>query len=125
MIPLKGKQWNYTNSLIPICNRIPSVINYGIQNISGKCNFDNLYAREVKAQYNSNLTYTFAAAFCKYLIDQYGLEYFYKLYYDQEITTDNFMQKVTAITGKTEQQIKNGVEGIILGNTPQTTKKSR
>lgn len=82
--------------------------------LSGKCNFDNLYAREVKAQYNSNLTYTFAAAFCKYLIDQYGLEYFYKLYYDKEITTDNFMQKVTAITGKTEQQIKNGVEGMIF-----------
>ncbi|WP_316842596.1 hypothetical protein [Pedobacter gandavensis] len=82
--------------------------------LSGKCHFDNLYAREVKEQYNGSLTYTFAAAFCKYLIDQYGLDYFYKLYYNKEITTENFLQKVSASTGKTELEIKQGVEAVIF-----------
>lgn len=81
---------------------------------SRKCNFDNLYSREVQQQYNSNLTYTFAAVFCKYLIDNYGLDYFYKLYYNKEITTNNFMEKISQITGKSQAEIKKEVEKLIL-----------
>ena len=80
----------------------------------GDCNFENLYAREVKQQYNSSLTYTFAAAFCKYLISNYGLDFFYKLYYDKEITTNNFIEKVSQKTGKSPAQIKRAVEKLIL-----------
>ncbi len=83
---------------------------------TGQCNFDNLYAREVKQQYSSSFTYTFAAAFCKYLIDNYGLDYFYKLYYNKEITTENFMEKVSETTGKSQAEIRNGVEKLILQN---------
>ncbi|ETZ20208.1 hypothetical protein [Pedobacter sp. V48] len=81
---------------------------------TGKCTFDNLYERKVEQQYNSSLTYTFAAVFCKYLIDNYGLEYFYKLYYNREITSSNFIKKVSEITGKSQDKIKEGVEVIIL-----------
>lgn len=81
---------------------------------TGQCNFDNLYAREVKQQYSSTLTYTFAGAFCKYLIDNYGLDYFYKLYYNEAITTENFMEKVSESTGKSQAEIRKGVEKLIL-----------
>ena len=80
----------------------------------GDCNFENLYAREVKQQYSSGLTYTFAAAFCKYLIGNYGMDFFYKLYYNKEITTKNFMEKVSQKTGKSPEQLKKGVEKLIL-----------
>lgn len=80
----------------------------------GKCNFDNLYARNVEQKNNSNLTYTFAAVLCKYLIDNYGLDYFYKLYYNKEITTANFIEKITEATGKSKAEIKQGVEKLIL-----------
>jgi len=83
---------------------------------TGQCNFDNLYAREVKQTYSSSLTYTFAAAFCKYLIDNYGLNYFYKLYYNREITTENFMEKISKTTGKSQAEIRKGVEKLILQN---------
>lgn len=79
-----------------------------------KCNFDMLYKREVFDQYNSNLTYTFAATFCKYIIDQYGLDFFYKLYYDNSINTNNFIEKVMEKTGKDREEIRIGVEKIFL-----------
>lgn len=81
---------------------------------TGKCNFDNLYAREVEQRYNSNLTYTFAGVFCKYLIDNYGLDYFYKLYYNKEITTENFLEKISEKTGKSQMELKRSVEKLIL-----------
>lgn len=83
---------------------------------SDVCNFNNLYAREVKQQYNSSLTYTFAAACCKFLIDNYGLAYFYKIYYNKEITTTNFMEKISGITGKSQKEIREGIEKLILQN---------
>ena len=81
---------------------------------TGGCTFENLYERKVEQKYNSNLTYAFAGAFCKYLIDTYGLEFFYKLYYNKEITTANFIEKITEITGESKREIVKGVEKIIL-----------
>ncbi|KQC01815.1 hypothetical protein [Pedobacter sp. Hv1] len=80
----------------------------------GNCNFDKLYAREVDQKYSSSLTYAFAAVCCKYLIENYGLEYFYKIYYDKEITTANFLEKVSVITGKSQAELKKSIEALIL-----------
>lgn len=81
---------------------------------NGKCTFENLYDRKVDQKYNSNLTYEFAGVFCKYLIDKYGLEFFYKLYYNKEITTANFIEKVSELTGTSKKEIVEGVEKMIL-----------
>lgn len=81
---------------------------------TGDCNFDNLYAREVNGKYNSSLTYTFAAACCKYLIDHYGTDFFYQLYYDKSITSDNFLEKVRQKTGKSREALKTEIEKEIL-----------
>ena len=83
---------------------------------TGKCTFDNLYERKVEQQFNSNLTYAFAGVFCKYLIDKYGLEFFYKLYYDKEITTTNFMEKIIEATGESRKEIVEGIEKMIVGS---------
>jgi hypothetical protein len=80
----------------------------------GACNFDNLYAREVGGQFSSNLTYTFGAVFCQYLIDNYGFDFFYKLYYDKSITSENFLDKVSIATSKNKEKIKQEVEKLIL-----------
>ncbi|PYF74965.1 hypothetical protein B0O44_103411 [Pedobacter nutrimenti] len=79
-----------------------------------KYSFDDLYFRKVKQQYSSSLTYTFAAVFCKYLIENYGLDYFYKLYYDPEITSNNFLEMLVKKTGKNKKQLKEAVEKLIL-----------
>lgn len=81
---------------------------------SGNCNFDKLYARDIDQKYNSSLSYTFAAACCKFLIDNYGLDYFYKIYYNKEITTANFIEKISEITGKSKAEIRKGIENLIL-----------
>lgn len=81
---------------------------------SGNCNFDKLYAREVNGKYSSSLTYTFAAACCKYLIDHYGINFLYQLYYDKSITSDNFLEKVMLKTGKNREELKTGIEKEIL-----------
>ncbi|RZM25686.1 MAG: hypothetical protein EOO88_18400 [Pedobacter sp.] len=83
---------------------------------SGDCSFNTLYTRNVGQKYSSSLTYAFAAACCKYLIDNYGLEYFYKIYYNTEITTENFLEKVSMITGKTKTELQTGIEKTILVN---------
>lgn len=80
---------------------------------AGKCDFDKLYRREVGQQYSSSLTYTFAAVFCKYLIDNYGLDYFYGLYYDQKINSDNFLETLIRKTGKSKEEIKKEIEKLI------------
>lgn len=80
---------------------------------AGKCDFDNLYLRQVQQQYSSSLTYAFAAVFCKYLIDNYGMDYFYKLYYDKEITSDNFLEILIKKTGKSKAEIKKEIEKLI------------
>ena len=80
---------------------------------AGKCDFDKLYLREVEQQYSSSLTYTFAAVFCKYLIDNYGLDYFYELYYDQKINSDNFLKTLIRKTGKSKEEIKKEIEKLI------------
>lgn len=82
---------------------------------TGKYTFDDLYFRRIKQQYNSNLTYTFAAVCCKYLIDHYGLDYFYELYYDPSITTDNFLASVAKKTGKSQAEITTSIENVLLG----------
>lgn len=83
---------------------------------TGKCNFDNLYDRKISNAQNSNPTYIFAAAFCQYLIETLGLKKFYELYYDKDITTLNFLEKVKEYTHKTKEEIKTGIEKIILNN---------
>lgn len=80
----------------------------------GDCNFDNLYAREVGSKYSSNLTYTFAATFCKYIIDNFGFDLFYKLYYDKNISSTNFIEKLTNSTGKDKETLIKEVEKMIL-----------
>jgi len=81
---------------------------------AGKYTFDDLYYRRIKEQYNSNLTYTFAAVCCKYLIDTYGLDYFYQLYYDTNITTDNFLEAVVKKTGKSKAETVKAIENVML-----------
>ncbi len=81
----------------------------------GGCNFDNLYAREVGGQFSSSLTYTFGAVFCQYLIDNHGFDFFYKLYYDKSITSENFLDKVSTATNKSKEKIKQEVEKLIVG----------
>ena len=81
---------------------------------SGECNFDKLYAREINGKYSSSLTYTFAAACCKYLIDHYGINFLYQLYYDKSITSDNFLEKVMLKTGRSREELKTGIEKEIL-----------
>jgi len=81
---------------------------------SGKCNFENLFEKKVDQKYNSSLTYTFAGAFCEYLIKSYGLDFFYKLYYDKEITTANFIERIINETGKSKKEVIEGVEKIIM-----------
>ncbi|TDO20327.1 hypothetical protein [Pedobacter duraquae] len=81
---------------------------------SGDCNFEKLYARNIGQKYSSSLTYTFAAACCKYLINNYGLEYFYKLYYNKDITSENFLEKVSNITGKTPKDFRTGMEKLLF-----------
>jgi len=80
----------------------------------GNCNFDQLYTRKIDQKYSSSLGYSFAAVCCKYLIDNFGLEYFYKIYYDKTITSDNFLEKISSITGKNPAEIKAGIEALIL-----------
>ena len=81
---------------------------------SGECNFEKLYTREVNGKYSSLLTYTFAAACCKYIIDNYGIALFYQLYYDKSINSDNFLEKVMLKTGKSREELKTGIEKEIL-----------
>lgn len=81
---------------------------------NGGCNFDKLYKRDVSGQDGSNLIYAFAGVFCKYLIANYGLNYFYQLYYDKQYTSDNFLEKIMLKTGKSKAQIQKGVEQLIL-----------
>jgi hypothetical protein len=83
---------------------------------SGNCTFEKLYAREIDQQFNSSLTYAFAAVFCKYLIDNHGLDFFYKLYYNKEITSANLIDKVSAATGKSPSEIKASIEKLIFQN---------
>ena len=81
---------------------------------AGNCTFEKLYARDIDQKFSSSLTYTFAAACCKYLIDNYGLTYFYKIYYNKAITTENFMEQISSITGKSQTELKAGIEKLIL-----------
>lgn len=81
---------------------------------SGGCTFDRLYAREVNGKYSSSLTYTFAAACCKYLISQFGISFLYQLYYDKSINSENFLQKVMQKTGKSRETLEAGIEKEIL-----------
>ena len=81
---------------------------------SGNCNFDKLYARKTDTKYSSILSYTFAAACCKYIIDQYGMDFLYELYYDKNITSENFLEKLMQKTGKSKEQIRKSVEKLIL-----------
>jgi len=81
---------------------------------SGGCNFDKLYKREVFDQYHSTLIYAFAATFCKYIIAEHGLDYFYKLYDDTSFTSENFLEKISVKAGKSKEEIKKGVEKLIL-----------
>lgn len=80
----------------------------------GDCNFDKLYKREIQQKYNSGLTYTFAAVFCKYIIDQYGLTYFYEMYYDKSIDSKNFLDKLSEKTGIKKELIQSEVEKMIV-----------
>lgn len=73
---------------------------------SGICNFDTLYARKVYSMYNNNLTYTFAAVFCDWIIEEIGYDAFLKLYYDPSITTNNFLKKVSDRLNISENKIK-------------------
>jgi hypothetical protein len=44
------------------------------------------------------------------------LEFFYKLYYNKDITTANFMEKIIETTGKSRKEIVEEVEKLILGS---------
>ena len=81
---------------------------------TGNCTFEKLYAREVDTKYSSVLSYTFAAACCKYLINQYGIDFLYSLYYNKNITSGNFLEKVIQKTGKSRNELKTGIEKFIL-----------
>lgn len=83
---------------------------------NGGCNFDQLYRREVSGQSGSNLIYAFAGVFCKYLIDNYGLDYFYTIYYDRVYTSENFLNRIVKKTGRSKAEIQKEVEKIILAN---------
>jgi predicted transport protein len=73
---------------------------------TGICNFDTLYARKVYSMYNNNLTYTFAAVFCDWIIEEKGLDIFLELYYDPTITSTNFLKKVSNKFNISENKIK-------------------
>lgn len=81
----------------------------------GRCNFDDLYALKITNLYNSNPLYSFAGALTQYLIETIGLKKFYELYYNKQITNANFLEKVQLVTHKSKEEIKTGVEKIILG----------
>ena len=74
------------------------------------CNFDNLYALKTNTKFSNILSYSFAAACCKYIIDDYGLDCLYELYYDKTVTTANFLEKLGKKTGKSREDLKLGIE---------------
>jgi hypothetical protein len=80
-----------------------------------RCNFDDLYAGKITNLLNSNPRYAFSGAFTQYLIETIGINKFYDLYYNKEITNENFLEKIQTLTHKSKEEIKAGVEKIILG----------
>jgi hypothetical protein len=82
----------------------------------GGCNFDKLVAREVDSRYSSMLSYSFAAVCCRYIIDNYGMDFLYKLYYDKSINSENFFTKLSEKTGKSNDELKSSIESIIIKN---------
>ncbi len=77
---------------------------------SGSCNFNNLYALKTDTQFSNILSYSFAAACCKFIIDDYGLDCLYELYYDKAVTTQNFLDKLSQKTGKNRDELKISIE---------------
>lgn len=81
---------------------------------SNVCNFTDLYNRKSYSQYNNNLTYAFAAVICRYIISNYGLDFFLQMYYDESITTKNFIKMLSLYTDKEEEKIKKEIITEIL-----------
>lgn len=77
---------------------------------SGSCNFNNLYALKTDTKFSNILSYSFAAACCKFIIDDYGLDCLYELYYDKSVTTQNFLDKLGQKTGKNREELKASIE---------------
>lgn len=82
--------------------------------INKVCNFTDLYNRKSYSEYNNNMTYAFAAVICRYIINNYGLDTFLEMYYDESITTENFLKKLSVYVDKKEMLIKREIEEEIL-----------
>ena len=82
--------------------------------INNICNFTDLYNRKSYSEYNNNMTYAFAAIISRYIINNYGLDIFLEMYYDESITTKNFLEKLALYIDKAENEIIADIEEEIL-----------
>ncbi len=79
----------------------------------GRCTFDLLWERKIHNQRDNIPTYGFAAAFCDFIITNYGYDYLLDLYNDPAISDQNLIEKVCQDQKLTKEDIVAAVKKII------------